>query len=892
MKEMNGTWLRRFAESAFDRATLERVIFPALADLQHEAGTPSGRRHALTVLRAYSAVWKTLLICMVTRQFRDPNPHQLPTELRSSVLMSIVSDLRYTIRSLKRQPGFAVTVAVTLALGLGVNATVFGMVDALVLRPFQFRDYQRLVVVWETQRQTGERTPVTPATFLDWQRLSSSLPQLTAWQGWAPTASWPSEAERLQGVRVSQGFFEVLGRLPSVGRSFAERDHDPGNNRSVIIGDGLWKRRFGGNPEIVGTEISLDGEAYTVVGVALPGFDFPTGAEIWMPLTFGPREHFDRKTRTLTVLGKLNGEQQLTDAQTEFDLISHRIEQEHPETNRDRGASVRTLSTAFRDDGVLGFFGVLQASAGLVLLVACANLAGLLLARASERQREVAVRSALGASRGRIVRQLITETIVLGVIASALALMIAQVALDFMRTSVPPEIARHVEGWNNLRLDGRLLMLIPMLAIGVGFVVGLVPALGATRESLTRTLNDEGAGTAGVKRHRMRQFLVVTEIALALGLLVAAGLSIQGGLQLVRQPGGFEPRGLLTFDLSLPENRYRNEHVRREFADNFLAKVSATGNIDAVALANVVPAAGWSPSVTVDIEDHPISDPAGRPVAGFRSVSAGFFAAMKMPVQRGRAFSIFDREDTQPVAIVSASMADRYWPGVDPIGRRLRLDESRDWLTIVGVVGDVRMYNWWDGTDATAVYRPLRQHPPSDVLSGIVRTTADPAGATTAIRHALRSIDPLLPVDNSRTMTRAITDMTFGLSLLASLMAVCGGIALSLAALGIYSMMTYVVSRRTREFGLRMALGASANDVLRLTLKQAATLTAAGVGIGLVLALLVGYLMASALYGVVVMDLWTVAAVAATLASISLGAAYLPAQRAVRLDPAATLRDR
>jgi predicted permease len=390
----------------------------------------------------------------------------------------------------------------------------------------------------------------------------------------------------------------------------------------------------------------------------------------------------------------------------------------------------------------------------------------------------------------------------------------------------------------------------------------------------------------------MRQFLVVTEIALALGLLVAAGLSIQGGMRLVRQPGGFEPRGLLTFDVSLPENRYRNEHVRREFADNFLAKVSAIGSIDAVALANVVPAAGWSPSVPVDIEDHPVADPARRPVAGFRSVSAGFFAAMEIPVQRGRAFSIFDREDTQPVAIVSASMADRFWPGVDPIGRRLRLDDSRDWLTIVGVVGDVRMYNWWDGIDATAVYRPLRQHPPSDVLNGIVRTTADPAAATGAIRHALRSIDPLLPVDNSRTMTRAITDMTFGLSFLASLMAICGGIALFLSALGIYSMMTYVVSRRTREFGLRIALGASASDVLRLTLKQAVTLTAAGVGIGLVLALVLGYLMASALYGVVAMDLPTVAAVAAVLAVISLGAAYLPAQRAVRLDPAATLRDR
>ena len=263
-----------------------------------------------------------------------------------------------------------------------------------------------------------------------------------------------------------------------------------------------------------------------------------------------------------------------------------------------------------------------------------------------------------------------------------------------------------------------------------------------------------------------------------------------------------------------------------------------------------------------------------------------------MPLLRGRAFSTFDREGTQPVAIVSAAMAERFWPGSDPLGRRLRLDDSREWLTVVGVVGDVTMYNWWDGMDVAAVYRPLRQAPPSGVLNGVVRTTADPAVATAAIRHALRSIDPLVPIDHSRTMVRAITDVTFGLSFLASLMALCGGIALFLSALGIYSMMTYVVSRRTREFGLRIALGASASDVLRLALRQAATLTTAGVGIGLILALLLGSLMASALYGVVAMDLRTVAAVAIALGCISLGAAYLPAQRALRLDPAATLRDR
>lgn len=808
-----------------------------------------------------------------------------------TLIANAILDLKYAVRTLRAKPGFSLAVALTLALGLGLNATVFGVMDAMLLRPFQFPEYQRLVVLWEAPTGTSERQGVSPANYLEWRQQTSTIQGLIAWEGWGATLTGRYEPERVQGFRVSPGFFEVLGVVPALGRSFVSGEGQPGNDHSVVIGDGLWKQRFGSDRRVLGTQILLDGEPYTVVGIAPPGFDFPVGSQLWAPLAFTPARA-DRSGRTLTVLGKLRPDTSLADAQTELDIVSRRLEQQYPDTNRGRGVLVRTLSTAFREDSSGSFVAILQVGAGLVLLIACANLAGLLLARSNDRRRELAVRTALGAGTARIVRQLITETVLLSLVASALALLFAGIGLDVLRSSIPGEIAQHIEGWNNVRLDSRLVLVIPALAIGLGLLVGVIPAMAAVRTELVGALKDgERGATGGIRRQRIRQGLVAAEIAFALALLVGAGLILGGGIRMVNQPGGFDAHQLLRFDIPLPESKYADPGSRRVLADSLLERVESLPAVEGAALANVLPAAGWNPTVAFVVEDDPIPDPARRPHAGFRAVSSSYFETMRIPIVSGRAFSSFDREGTQEVAIISASLAARFWPGRDPIGNRLRLDDSAiGWVTIVGVAGDVTMYNWWDGIDLSAIYIPLRQAPPAHAISAVARVRGEPTAIASAVRTAVASVDPLMAIHAVRTMQQAIAGSTFGLNFLAVLMGICGAIALALSFVGIYSMMAYAVSQRQHEFGVRMALGATARDVLRMALRQAAMLTALGLMAGLVLAVILGRLMSSALFGLVSLDPTTFAAVSVALAIVSMTAAYVPARRSLSLDPTTILR--
>ncbi|HKG91890.1 MAG TPA: ABC transporter permease [Gemmatimonadaceae bacterium] len=814
-------------------------------------------------------------------------------------MSTLLSDLRYALRVIRMQPGPSIVVGLTLALGLGINAMVFGMMDGLLLRPYPFRDYQRLVVLWDTPEGGSDRDAVAPANFLDWRRQAERVGGLVAWEDWSVTLTDRGEPERVRGFRVSPGFFELIGVAPTIGRPFTPDEEQPGNDRRVVISDGFWKRRFGSNPSVVGTQLLFDGVAYTVVGVAPPSLQFPMASDVWAPLAFPPARGADRTSRTLTVMGKLADGASLSDARAEMRVIARRLEQLYPEANRGRSVSIRTLSTAFVEGAA--FVGILQAGAGLVLLAACFNLAGVLLARSMDRRRELAVRIALGASPMRVVRQLVTETVVLSLLASGVAIVCAYAGLGVLRSSVPAEVARHIEGWNNVRLGGALVLLIPVLAIAVGLLVALFPALAASRSTSPASLREGDRGTVGsASALRGRHALVVAEIAFALALLIAAGLTVQSGSRLVNQPGGFDARRLLMLEVTLPEQRYRGPDERRQFVSALTARLEAIPGVERAAVANILPAAGWSPEAASLVEDDLVRQNAGQdvlkdatrwPRAGYRSVSPDFFTAMRIPVVAGREFSTLDREGGRPVAIVSASFAKRFWPGRDAVGERLRLSEpARDWVTVVGVAGDVAMYNWWDGIDYLAVYVPLRQAPPSGVLHAVVRTRGEPASVTGAVREAFREVDPALPLDRARTMQQAIAESTLGLRYLATLMAICGGIALFLAIIGIYALMAYTFAQRTHEFGVRLALGGTVSDIMRLTLRRAAALTAAGIGIGVPIAWMLGRAMAGALRGVVSADATTFVVVAAALAVVSLLSAYLPARRALRLDPAAVLR--
>ena len=802
------------------------------------------------------------------------------------------SDLKFAFRAIRKQPGVSVVVAVTLAIGLGVNATVLGMMDAMLLRPFPFRDYQRLVVLWERPLAGSEREQVARANYLDWRSQARAVEQFTAWAWVDATLTGTGDPERVQGFRVSATFFDLLGIAPALGRTFTPDDEQPGNHRRVVLGDGLWKRRFGANPAIVGTDVLVDGVAHTIVGVAPPRFAFPVGSELWVPLTFTPAQAADREERPLTVAARLADGVSLTAAQAEMDAIARGLAAEYLGTNRERGVLVRPLSTAFREGSTVPFVAILQAASGLVLLVACANVAGLLLARALGRHRELALRTALGASRGRIVRQIVTETVVLGLLAAVVAIPLASMSLDALRTSIPAETARFVEGWDNLGLDIRLVLAIPVLAIGVGLLVGLIPAVAATRTDLTDALKESERGApGGIRRQRGRRALVVAEIALALALLIAAGLTLAAGIRLTSDRGGFDPQGLLTVQIPLPESKYSEDGARREFATELLARFRAIPGVERAAISNILPASGWSPASSFVVEHDPIVDAARRPRTGFRAISPEFFDTLRIPILSGRAFTSIDREGGRPVAIVSASLAQRYFAGQDPVGKRVRLDGSNaEWLHIVGVAGNVRMFNWWDGEDSLAVYVPLRQVPVGGLAYAVLRTSGDPLSLTAQTRGAVTSVDPFLPVSNVRTMSQAIADSSSGLTHMALLMAICGGIGAILSIVGIYSVMSYTVSQRMHEFGVRLALGASARDLLRLTLTEAGVLTGLGLTIGLVLAVVLGRILATALFGLISLDPATFLTIAAGLAVVSIGAACLPARRALRLDPSTILR--
>jgi putative ABC transport system permease protein len=871
---------RLLSWSLRDREYREEI----LGDLQEEYASKSdtlGRR-----------VWYTFEALRLAVRFSVRRRVNTQNQVKEQTTMSnLRADVKYALRTILNQPGFSLVVALALALGLGINATVFGMMDSILLRPFPFPEYERLVILSEKVRGGSERDAVSAANFLDWRKQSKATEQHAAWEGWDAALTGGEETERLQGARVTPGFFELLGVRPVIGRAFIAEEELPGHERRIVIGDGFWKRRFGANPQIVGTEILIGGEAHRIIGIAPPGFDFPGGTQIWSPLAFTPYRASERARRSLTVAAKLAPGRTVSGAQAEADVISQRLAQEYPDTNRERVVSVETLSAAFRP-GIAGpLFWILLASSGVVLLVACMNIGGLLLARGVDRRHELALRTALGANRMRIVRQLVTETVVLGLVSSVFALLLARAGLDVLRAGMPADLASQTAGWNNLRLDSRVIFFIPALSILVGILMGLMPALGAGRHELWNVLKEGGrSNVGGQKRQRARQTLVVAEIACALALLIAAGLTVSSGIGLLNQPGGFDARRLLTLRIPLPENQYQEPESRREFASELLSRLEALPGVEGAAVANVLPAGGSNPLEKLLIEDHPVTDPAKTPRVGYRSVSSGFFETMKIPILRGRPFASSDREQTQPVAIVSAAMAERFWPGRDPIGRRLRIPGvGEQWLTIVGVAGDVSMYNWWAGIDFSAIYVPLRQAPPAAGIQAVIRAQGDPLLLGGPVRAAVRSINPLVAVHKVLTMRQAIEQCQSGLSIVAWLLGLCGAVAGVLSVVGIYSMMSYAMSQRRHEFGVRMALGASSGDVLRLTLGQAVKLTGTGVIAGVLLAIALGRMMAGVL-GVLSLDAQVFLIVALSLAVVGLVAAYVPARKALKVDPVAVLR--
>jgi len=805
----------------------------------------------------------------------------------------VLSDARFALRGLSKRPGLTVLVVVTLAVGLAANGAIFATVNALLLRPLPLPNLPRLVRLWEIAPGSDayDRENVAPADFRDWEAQSAGvLENLVAIEWWDANLRGRDVAERAPGYRVSPRFFETLGVAPQAGRGFLAEEGVPGNDRRVVLGHDLWQRAFGADAGVVGRSVTVDGEPHVVVGIAPPGFHFPDGAQVWAPLALPPASAAPRDQRVLAVIGQLAAGRSLQDAATQMDLVGRRLQKDHPDTNASRFVTVEPLQRGYEDPAIRPLLALWQVAAGVVLLIACVNVANLMLARGAERRREMALRLALGARQRQIVQQLLIEGLVTTAVAVAVSVPLSAWAARELRAHMPADISRFVQGWEGIGLDGRTLAFSLVVGALGTLAFTLVPALRASRSGLVDGLKDGGrSATAGVERQRGRSLLVVVQVAAALALIVVAGLALSGARGLLFGPQGYDPDHLLTLRVTLPGSRYGDPAARRTFVRAAHERLSAIPGVDAVAIANSLPSRAGFASRAIQVDGEPPFDRSHPPMVDDRIVSHGYFETLGLPILAGRSLDASDDESSRRVAVVSRSLADRYWPGRDPIGRRFRLGgEDAPWITVVGVSGDV-IQHWAARRSYPTSYRPYAQDPSYDVGFAL-RTAGAPESTATAARLALAAVDPYQPAYQVWSMRQAIAVSTIGLQYAATIMAVCAGLALVLAVSGVYGIMSYRVSLRRLEIGVRVALGASTGDVLRLTMGQALRITAAGLVLGGGLGLAAARAMSAALMGTVPLDAPTFAMATGALAATAILAAYVPARRALAVDPARVLR--
>lgn len=794
-------------------------------------------------------------------------------------------DVKYAWRALLKRPLLTLTVALTLGLGLGANAAIFNLIDRLVLRPYPLPDPDRVLLLSETgPTEPFKKGSVAPANFYDWRSAMTSTEFMSVYAYWDANIVERNQPERLQGDFVTAGLFEALSVRPAQGRTFVRDDETFGRHHVVIISDALWKRRFDADPAIIGRRIMVDGGPVDVVGVMPPRFNFPEGCDIWSPLSYDPKTPPPRNVRFLTAIARLKPGKTIEDAQAEAGVVAARLAREYPE-DRDYGVRAYTLTRGMLDEGTGPLLAMWQASAFIVLLIACANIANLLLARGGERRRETAVRLAIGARRADIVRELLTESTLLALVSVPGAIGFAWLSLYALRISMPANILRFVPGFESVGPDVRLVSFTMALALLTAVIFGLLPALQAGRAGVSETLKEGGRTATG--RQVLRRALVIAEIAIALPLLVTAGLGALGTRQFLSGPQGYDPDGLLTMKIVLLNGAYPDAASRRVLVDKAIAAIQTIAGIDSVSVVNNPPASGGNAGRRVDIDGHPAADPKNLPIVDMRAATPGYFSTLRIPIVRGRDFTTADREDSAPVAIVSESMARKFWPNEDPVGRRFKTSAEGS-MTVVGICGDI-IHDWFNRRNAPTLYRPYRQVP-TNYFGIMIRTPGDPSSLGAPVRRALLDVDPAQPVFDMMTMRRALHERTIGLQYLVAVTTVFGGIALLLASVGLYALISYLVVQRRHEIGVRIALGASRAQVVRLTIGQAFRLTIAGSVIGLLLSIALGRLIQAGLIGVGSSDARVFVAFAAVLVGTALVAGYVPARRAAAIDPMMALR--
>jgi len=809
--------------------------------------------------------------------------------------MSLFQDLLYGLRMMRRAPGFTAAAVLTLGLGIGVNAATFSIVDVLSLKPLVYRDPERVAFILGVIAARQERgMNLALADAMDIGQQMSSLDGVAAYQYWSANLTGGPLPERIQAYRVTANTLALLGVDAAVGRTITTDDGRPDAPNAILLSDGLWRRRFGADPSVVGSTVMLDGEAHTVVGVMPRRFEFPVfnfKGEAWTAMKGTPDTLARRAgTPSIVAIARLKTNVTYASAQAELATVMRRLEADNPQTNRGLTAELiemRRLDEVFQP-APIGL--IAMAAVAVVLLLACANVANLLLARAVVRQRELAVRAALGAGRGRLVRQLLTESVLLALAGCAVGLALAFWGLGLLRDSLPELLVVTQPNVLELGIDRLTLAFTIGVTLTSALLFGAAPALRAGRANTSETLKSGGHGTAGAPHQRLRAALMIAEVALSIVLLVSAGLLVRTFAALHRINTGFDAERVLTMTITLPDYRYPDDESKRRF---FLSAADAVARVPGVQTAgfvNVLPFSTYNRGTRYLVDGEPLPESGREPASDYRIVTDGYFAALRIAMAEGRAFDTRDRVDTARVAVVNRTLARRAFGEASPIGRRIRLGRAaaRSWLTIVGVAGDV-LHSEIAGRAAPEIYLPLAQAS-TDMMMLAAKTSGSPDDFRAAVQQAIASIDPLQPVYHVKPLQRLLDEAMLPQAGAMSMMAIFALLALLLSAVGIYGVVSYVVSQQSRELGVRLALGASPAALMRMVLWRGVSLVVLGTLVGLAAAAGAARLLGGILYGVTSTDWPTYILVSAGLIAIGALACCVPARRAMRLDPAVVLR--
>ena len=807
---------------------------------------------------------------------------------------TLLKDIRYAFRQLVKHPAFSLIAILALALGIGANTAIFSVVNAVLLRPLPYRAPEQLVWLWGTNPLNDiAKESASYPDYNDWRQQAQSFETMGAYANTSPILTGgDGEPERLPGAAVIGDFFTVLGIEPALGRKFLQEENEQGKNRVIILSHELWQRRFGGDAKIVGQQISVNGNPHTIVGVMPAGFQHPAHVvrrpvQLWLPLGITDNMRNSRRSDFLYVVARLKPGTTLAQAGAEMKGIMARLEKQYPATNTAWSAIVQSLHETLTGD-IRPALLLLLGAVAFLLLIACANVANLLLARASSRQREISIRAALGASRGRVIRQLLTENVLLSLAGGTLGLLLAVWGIQALLALSPGNIPR----LDSIGIDRQVLLFTLGVSLITGLIFGLAPALAASKPNLNDTLKEGGRSAAeGAGGRRLRNGLAVAEIALSLVLLVGAGLLIRSFILLQQVKPGFNPKHLLSVELSLPPAKY-TEIQQVQFFDQLLGMLGQQPGVEGVAISTDLPLGGNADFLAFSVEGRPLAPTDRTPDAEVRIISPEYFRTLQIPLWSGRILTDRDTNDVPDAVVINETLARKYFPGEDPLGKRITFGNPQapdvEWFSIVGVVGDVRGTRLSDEPYAQ-LYTSYRQTPRRS-FSLILRTAGEPTAMLNTVREKIWALDRQQPLYNVRTVDQVLAQAVARPRFNMLLISILAGVALVLASVGIYGVISYSVTQRTHELGVRMALGATAGDVLKLVIGQGMLLAGIGLGIGLVAAFAVTRIMASLLFGVSASDPLTYLGLAVLLGAIAFLACYIPARRATKVNPVTALR--